>query len=106
MAISFQTAGAFYQAYLRNISEGGVYIATTHDLRMGDRFTLTFGLDDGGEQLTLRVEVVWVNKRPSPGSGLDPGVGVAWLDLTANDKSVIKGVVHRALDAVTSAGQR
>ena len=100
MAISFESAGAFYEAYLRNISEGGVYIATQRDLRMGDRFLLTVAVDDGNEQVTLTVEVVWVNKRPSPGSGLDPGVGVAWLDLTPEKKALIKGVVHRALDEV------
>ena len=103
MAISFETAGAFYKAYLRNISEGGVYIATEQDLRMGDRFVLTVAIDDGGEQVTLTVEVVWVNQQPSPGSGLEPGVGVAWLDLTPEKKALIKTVVHRALDAVGDA---
>lgn len=103
MAISFESAGAFYRAYLRNISAGGVYIATDRDLRMGDRFVLTIAVDDAGEQVTLNVEVVWVNKRPSPGSGLDPGVGVAWLDLTPDKKALIKRVVHRALDEVGDA---
>jgi uncharacterized protein (TIGR02266 family) len=103
MAISFENAGAFYKAYLRNISEGGVYIATEQDLRMGDRFHLTVALEDGGEQVTLKVEVVWVNKQPSPGSGLEPGVGVAWLDLSPDKKAQIKRVVHRALDEVSAA---
>ncbi|HHH30878.1 MAG TPA: TIGR02266 family protein [Polyangiaceae bacterium] len=104
MAISFESAGDFYKAYLRNISEGGVYIATQEDLRMGDRFLLTVTVGDGYEQVTLNVEVVWVNKQPSPGSGLDPGVGVAWLDLTPDKKALIKRVVHRALDEVGEAG--
>ena len=104
MAISFGSAGDFYKAYLRNISEGGVYIATQEDLRMGDRFVLTVTVGDGDEQVTLNVEVVWGNKQPSPGSGLDPGVGVAWLDLTPDKKALIKRVVHRALDEVGEAG--
>jgi uncharacterized protein (TIGR02266 family) len=98
LGVRFETAAGFYKAYLRNISEGGVYIATERELTLGNRFHITLEVKELEAELLLHVEVVWVNKNPSPGSGLDPGVGVAWLDLPPEDKVRIKALVHSALD--------
>ncbi len=100
--VTFEDARGFEKAYLRNISEGGVYLETSRPLPMGTRFDLSIRIADSGEQVRLRVEVVWVNANPSPSSGLQPGVGVAWLDLPADDKVAIKAIVHRALDDATT----
>lgn len=98
MMVTFRDERGFARAYLRNISAGGVYIATGHPFEKGDRFSLTLHIARTGETLTLRVQVVWVNPQPSPQSGLDPGIGVAWLDLDPASKQVIKSIVRRALD--------
>jgi len=98
MDVTFEDARGFEQAYLRNISEGGVYLETRRPLPLGTRFELAITIADSGEKLALKVEVVWVNGNPSPSSGLKPGVGVAWLDLPREDKGAIKAIVHRALD--------
>jgi uncharacterized protein (TIGR02266 family) len=105
LAVTFQDARGFAKAYLRNISEGGVYVATERDLRMRDRFRLTIAVQATGESIELPVEVVWVNRTPSPGSGLEPGVGVAWLELPPREKMAIKAMVHRALDAMAASGK-
>ena len=98
MDVTFEDARGFERAYLRNISEGGVYLETDRPLPMGTRFELSINIADRGERVQLQVEVVWVNAHPSPSSGLEPGVGVAWLDLSPEDKARIKAIVHRALD--------
>jgi uncharacterized protein (TIGR02266 family) len=98
MEVSFEDAKGFERAYLRNISEGGVYIETDKDLAMGHRFDLAMRVE--AETLELRVEVVWINANPSPSSGLARGVGVAWLDLPSEDKRTIKAIIHRALDSM------
>jgi uncharacterized protein (TIGR02266 family) len=101
--VTFENERGFERAYLRNISEGGVYVATSHPLKMGDRFRLTMLVDASGEALELPVEVVWVNRNPSPGSGLEPGVGVAWLELASEQKTAIKAILRRALDDLARA---
>jgi uncharacterized protein (TIGR02266 family) len=103
MDVTFEDAQGFERAYLRNISEGGVYLETKSPLPMGTRFDLASTIADSGEAVKLRVEVVWVNSNPSPSSGLKPGVGVAWLDLPADEKALIKSIVHRALDDASSS---
>ena len=103
LEVTFEDERGFERAYLRNISEGGVYVATAHPLKMGDRFRLSILVDASGEALDLPVEVVWVNRSPSPGSGLDPGVGVAWLDLSLEHKASIKAILRRALDDLAAS---
>jgi uncharacterized protein (TIGR02266 family) len=98
LEVTFEDADGFARAYLRNISEGGVYVESERPMRMRDRFQLTIVVRQPGETLELPVEVVWVNGNPSPSSGLKPGVGVAWLDLTPANKEIIKGIVHASLD--------
>ena len=98
LEVTFEDARGFQRAYLRNISEGGVYVTTEVDLRMRDRFQLRIVVRDPPETIELRVEVVWVNRTPSPSSGLAPGVGVAWLELPQDKKLIIKRLIHRALD--------
>jgi uncharacterized protein (TIGR02266 family) len=98
LEVTFEDARGFQRAYLRNISEGGVYVATELDLRMRDRFQLRILVRDPDETIELPVEVVWVNRTPSPSSGLAPGVGVAWLELQPEKKLAIKRIIHSALD--------
>ena len=103
LEVSFHDAHGFERAYLRNISEGGVYFASDRDLRMGDRFNLSIVVEEPPSTIELPVEVVWVNRNPSPQSGLDPGVGVAWLELSPEQKKSIKAMVHHALQAAAEA---
>jgi uncharacterized protein (TIGR02266 family) len=98
LEITFEDAGVFARAYLRNISEGGVYFETDRPLKMRDRFHLAIVVKEPAAELSLPVEVVWVNTTPSPGSGLGPGVGVAWIDLSPENKAAIKSIVHASLD--------
>ncbi len=102
LEVTFEDARGFSRAYLRNISEGGVYVETERELKMGARFRLRVVVESEDELLDLDVEVVWVNAAPSPGSGLNRGVGVAWLSLSPEHKQTIKGIVHRALNDIAN----
>jgi type IV pilus assembly protein PilZ len=99
--VSFGDADGFAKAYLRNISEGGVYIETERPLAMGNRFELTIHVGKPLRTVDLPVQVVWVNAAPSGGSGLSKGIGVAFLDLAGDKKKLIKSIVYEALDRLS-----
>lgn len=103
---TFDDPDGFRDAYLRNISEGGVYIESGTRFEMGDRFVLRMVVEDPPVSIEQHVQVVWVNANPSPGSGLEPGVGVAFLDLPADKKMKIKAIVHNRLDELAAQSQR
>lgn len=96
--VTFENPDGFRKAYLRNISEGGVYVESGDTFEMGDRFVLRMSMQNPKIDIDQKVQVVWVNANPSPGSGLEPGVGVAFLDLPADKKLTIKAIVHNRLD--------
>jgi uncharacterized protein (TIGR02266 family) len=96
--VTFQDRRGFQHAYLRNISQGGVYVETDSAFKMNDRFALRIIVKNPAIDLSLDVQVVWVNRHPSPSSGLLPGVGVAFLDLPPDDKATIKALIHKTLD--------
>ncbi len=96
--MTFEDSEGFRSAYLRNISEGGVYVESGSTFKMGNRFLLKMVLENPALVIEQNVQVVWVNANPSPGSGLEPGVGVAFLNLPAASKKMIKAIVHNRLD--------
>ncbi len=106
LEVSFEDARGFGKSYLRHISEGGVYVEMEPVLEMGTRFRLGIRIGAPQASLKLDVQVVWVNPEPSEDSGLKPGVGVAWLDLPADKKAIIKGIVHGALDEIVKSSRR
>ena len=66
--------------------------------KMGDRFTLNMVLQHPSIAIEQAVQVVWVNAKPSAGSGLQAGVGVAFVDLGEERRLQIKAIVHNRLD--------
>ncbi len=101
--VTFEDARGFNKAYLRNISEGGVYVETRLPLEMGGRFELTIQVERPRKTIELPVEVVWVNRSPSESSGLKRGVGVAFLDLDPKHKAEMKALIHHALDVMVDS---
>jgi len=103
MDVVFESSRGFNKAYLRNISEGGVYVESDLPLEMGNRFELTIQVEHPPKTIELPVEVVWVNRNPSEDSGLKRGVGVAFLDLDPQHKAEIKALIHHALDVMVDS---
>ena len=52
----------FYTGLTQNISAGGVFIATHHIRRIGDRITLKFTLPGSEKTLDVETEVRWIRE--------------------------------------------
>ena len=52
----------FYTGLTQNISSGGVFIATHHIRKIGDRITLKFSLPGSAEPLAVETEVRWIRE--------------------------------------------
>jgi len=77
--------------YGKNLSRGGIFIATVNPLEPGTRVTVELPLPPPltGEVL-CRCEVVW-NRPFRAASPLEPGMGLRFLDLPADAGSLIDG---------------
>ncbi len=68
--------------YARNISCGGLFIATVSPREPGDRFDLQVTLPaSAGFTLSCRCEVVW-KRHFEQGQKFEPGMGLRFLDLS------------------------
>lgn len=87
--------------YARNISCGGLFIATVSPREPGDRFDLQITLPPpGGAVLHCRCEVVW-KRHFERGGKCDPGMGLRFLDLSAETRAVLENWIHRLTIAQT-----
>ena len=71
-----------FTGFSTNLSEGGLFVATLSVLPVGTPVDLTFTLP-GKVRIAVRGEVRWIREIDDRTPDVFPGVGVRFLDLTA-----------------------
>ena len=66
--VTYATLDRIFQAFIRNVGHGGVFIETSGSLLKGQDITLTFSFPKDGESLRLAGEIAWMVE--------DKGIGV------------------------------
>ncbi len=85
------SADTFFTGFTENISEGGLFIATSASFPLGERLRVRLSLMGGDPQEYL-VVVCWV--RPDGGiNGLPGGMGVQFLDLPERERTRLQKFV-------------
>jgi uncharacterized protein (TIGR02266 family) len=80
----------FYTGLTQNISSGGLFIATHHLRKIGDRITLKFSIPGTPEAVSVETEVRWIREntalhRAEGGTGM----GVRFVNLSAEASTAI-----------------
>ena len=85
----------FYTGLTQNISSGGVFIATHHIRKIGDRITLKFSLPGSDQPLAIETEVRWIREN-SALHRIDgaSGMGVRFINLTPEAAAAITAFVQ------------
>jgi uncharacterized protein (TIGR02266 family) len=87
----------FWSGITMNVSEGGVFIATHHDVPMGTVLSVSLTLPDGGEPVVALGEVRWA--RPYTGNAdAPPGLGVGFVDISEAALSRVRRFVKAVRD--------
>ena len=71
----FREKGALYAAYMPIFAEGGLFVPTTRDYRLGDDIYLLLSLPDDAQRYPVAGKVAWITPANAPG-GRTQGVGV------------------------------
>ena len=90
VTVDLESDHNFYTGLTQNISSGGVFIATHHLRRIGDRITLKFTLPGSANPVEVETEVRWIREnsalqRAEGGTGM----GVRFINLSAEAKTAI-----------------
>ncbi|CAN5389672.1 hypothetical protein BH09MYX1_BH09MYX1_19990 [soil metagenome] len=83
----------FLYASIANISAMGIFIRTEEPLVIGTELDLSFR-PPGHEPFRLRGQVAWINPVRADGDNPNPGMGIRFLELTAEDRERLVDVVH------------
>lgn len=79
----FREKGALYAAYIPLFADGGLFVPTTRDYRLGDDIYLLLTLPDDAQRYPVAGKVAWVTPANASG-GRTQGVGVRF---PADEKS-------------------
>ena len=71
----FRERGALYAAYMPMFSEGGIFVPTTRDYKLGEDIYLLLSLPDDPQRYPVAGKVAWITPANASG-GRTQGVGV------------------------------
>ena|SRR5688572_16557705 len=77
----------------RDISQGGVFLATEHVMPVGERLALTFTIRGFQQPLAAIAEVRWVRERPSTDGRWPAGMGLQFLELPRSTRESLAGAL-------------
>lgn len=77
--VGMRSEHGFWAGFTEDISEGGIFVATSAPFDMGEKVTVNLMLGKKLGMVPVTCEVRWI--RPDTGGGLPPGMGLAFLDL-------------------------
>jgi uncharacterized protein (TIGR02266 family) len=80
VAVEFRSASSFLVTYSLNLSRGGLFVETFHDVPVGSEVGLSFRIPGAGE-VALTGTVAWRREHGSVDG--PPGLGVEFADITA-----------------------
>lgn len=99
LSVDWTSGENFLFSYIANISEMGIFIRSDDPVPVGTELKLRFGLDRDAEsanggRLELDGLVVWVNPVKPGGDNLNPGMGVRFVGLTADQRERVVDLVR------------
>jgi uncharacterized protein (TIGR02266 family) len=93
MLLRFSTLDDFREVYSRDISRGGVFLATDEEHPLRTQLEVMLLPPGAEEGIALMGEVVHVSRRTPQTPQAEPGLGLQFLDLTAGKKAAIEAVL-------------
>ncbi len=98
----FREKSALYAAYMPLISDGGLFVPTTKDFRLGDDVYLLLSLPEDAQRYPVAGKVVWLTP-PNASGGRTRGVGVRF---PSDEKTrLLRQKIELALGAAVESGK-
>ena len=82
LSVSIREKSALYSAYMPFLKNGGLFVATPGQYRLGDDVVLIQSLMDEPERVPVPGKIVWITPKAAEGYR-KPGVGVEFGDADA-----------------------
>ncbi|MBI5559713.1 MAG: PilZ domain-containing protein [Deltaproteobacteria bacterium] len=77
--------------YAKNLGRSGMFISSVNPRKPGEECEISFKMPDDGERVSCRSRVIWKREFDPKERGLEPGMGVEFIDLPAEIRDRIDG---------------
>jgi len=75
LSLTIKDKGALYAAYMPFVKNGGLFIPTNKDYKLGDEIFMLLKLMDESEKLPIVGKVIWITPKGAQGNRV-AGIGV------------------------------
>lgn len=84
----------FLYAEITNVSQLGIFVACQRPCEVGTSLVLKFNPKGTAHTFSLPGRVQWVNRSHGFASSKHPGMGIRFIDLSAEDRERLVEVIH------------
>jgi type IV pilus assembly protein PilZ len=92
--VDCETEDTFLYASIRNVSELGIFVLTREPLEVGTRLMLRFSPPGADSPFDLEGTVQWVNPVRVLSDNRNPGMGILFVNITAEDRERLVSMVR------------
>lgn len=90
----------FYTGFTQNISEGGLFIATSRLLALGSKIQFSFRFSGSSEPVSIYGVVRWIREHSPMTEDAPAGMGVQFVDLAPAVAAQIDQFIRRQRDTI------
>jgi type IV pilus assembly protein PilZ len=94
--VDYKADDTFLFAYITDISAMGIFVRTNNPETEGTRLNLCFRVPPelGGQMIEVEGVVIWINPFRPDDAARQPGMGIQFVDLTAQQRDVVMRMVR------------
>ncbi|GAA0541366.1 MAG: pilus assembly protein PilZ [Alteromonadaceae bacterium] len=98
LTIGFNDLKDLYRSYMPFLKNGGLFVRTARQYKMGQSLALSVTLPDSLESITVSGKVAWITPHGSQSSN-PAGVGISFID----DKSQLSAQIEKLLGGMLNS---
>lgn len=79
LSLSIKDKNALYAAYMPHVKNGGLFVPTTNEYKLGDQVFILLNLMEEPEKIPVVGKVIWITPRGAQGNRT-AGIGLQFTD--------------------------
>lgn len=94
--IDLKSDDKFFTGFVRNISDGGLFVQTGEPPAVGTRLWIRFSLPTMAEAVDIETEVCWVRAFQAMHPDMMPGMGLKFLHLSPEVEQAVNTFIEKS----------
>jgi len=104
LVVRYQRLNAFFADYVKNISRGGTFVATSEPLPPDTEFVFSLAVPEMEDPIQLRAKVMWTTAPEAASKDAPAGMGIQFQYHDAEERGRLERLIEQLL--VDQLGQR